>query len=146
MRATDPLHYTDVSQDDYDRFKLAAKTHGMNISGNQDNVEFDKIPVYIKYVPEAKTLQFIVHEPHWLAPAVTAGALHKLVVGAMDVPGNVPREYENPRALNDASRKSFLGKQEAEPVKDKEADKPHAHGTHASHPEQHGKTAAHHKD
>lgn len=95
MLQTDPSLYTDVSKEDFDRFKAAAKVRGMNISGTSDNVEFDHIPVHVEYKADAKTLQFTVTEPHWLAPGVTLGALHQLVATAMN-PSAVSPAVENP--------------------------------------------------
>ena len=96
MQPTDPSNYTDVSQEDFDRFKQAAKAKGMNISGNSDNVTFDLIPVHIEYKPDAKTFSFTVHEPFWRAPGTTTGALHNIVAASMNV-ATVPIGNENPR-------------------------------------------------
>jgi hypothetical protein len=102
MVQQDPTKYTDVSQEDWDRFKVAAKAKGMNISGNEDDVEFDKIAVHMKYTPEQKTLQFTCHTPHWLADGVTTGALHTILAGAMNVP-EVPKANENPVVTKEPS-------------------------------------------
>ena len=82
MLIKDPSTYIEVTQEQFDRFKTIARTHGMNISGNSDNVEFDRIPVHVEYKPDAKELILIVHEPHWLAPGVTTGVLHTMVANA----------------------------------------------------------------
>jgi hypothetical protein len=109
MQQTDPTTYTDVSKEDWERFKLAAKTRGMNISGGSDDVVFDLIPVHVEYKEDAKTLNFIVHEPFWMPAGLTVGALHNLVANAMDVE-NVPKANENPVITHDHSVQAKNGK------------------------------------
>lgn len=98
MELTGPNNYTDVSQENFDRFKLLAKARGLNISGNKDDVVFDTIPVHVEYNPDAKVLTFGVHEPHWLAPGVTLGALHQMVATAMDKAAVIPAAAPNGKA------------------------------------------------
>jgi hypothetical protein len=122
MLQTDPNTYTDVSKEDFDRFKQASKARGMNISGNKDDVEFDGIGVHVEYKDD-KTLQFLVHEPHWLAPGVTLGALHTMVQNAMNVQ-RVPKGNENPVVSHEPNA----------PVDNDEKNQEHpAHVSRASH-------------
>jgi hypothetical protein len=125
MLQTDPNTYTDVSKEDFDRFKQAAKARGMNISGNKDDVEFDGIGVHVEYKDD-KTLQFLVHEPHWLAPGVTLGALHTMVQNAMNVQ-RVPKGNENPVITKDHTTQADINKGD-----DSEVDE-HKAGSHPSH-------------
>lgn len=136
MQPTDPTTYTEVSQEQYDRFKLFAKTKGMNISGNTDDVTFDSIPVKVLYAPEDKKLAFIIHEPHWLASGVTAGALHKIVASAMDI--NIDPANENPQVTH---QRDVQQKQTTLHDKDDEKNGEHpAHPSkHATHTHTHGK-------
>lgn len=131
MQPTNPTTYNDVSKENFDGFKQLAKTHGMNISGNSDNVEFDHIPVHVEYTPESKVLRFTITEPHWLAPGVTAAALHRIVSAAVDG-GDVPIENENPQITHqhDVQQKTTS-------VHDRDDEKigehPAHHSTHANH-------------
>jgi len=137
MIPTNPTTYTDVSKENYESFKQNAKTHGMNISGNSDNVEFDKIPVHIEYTPDEKKLQFNISEPHWLAPGVTAAALHRLVAAAVDT-NAVPQANENPQVTHQHDVKE---KTTSAHERDAEKVGPHpAHpSTHATATHSHGK-------
>lgn len=99
MMQQDPTHYTDVSREEYDRFKVAAKTKGMNISGDKDDVEFDHIPVHIEYHEDDKTLALTSTTPFWLSDAVVVGALHALVSNAMK--RDTPKDRENPNFVKE---------------------------------------------
>lgn len=133
MRPTDPTTYTDVSKENYDTFKQNAKTHGMNISGNRDDVEFDKIPVHIEYTPEEKKLQFTIAEPHWLAPGVTAAALHRIVSASVDT-NAVPIENENPQVTHDHQRQQSMTS-----AHERDAETTNGHPSHSSKHATHGK-------
>lgn len=127
MRPTNPTTYTEVTKENYDTFKQNAKTHGMNISGNSDNVEFDKIPVHVEYTPEEKKLQFIITKPHWLAPGVTAAALHQLVSASVDGNSDVPKENENPQITHQREVKK-----DTTSAHDRDAETTHGHPAHAA--------------
>lgn len=138
MKQTDPTKYTDVSHEQYDRFKALAKSHGMNISGNTDNVEFDRIPVRVDYTPEEKTLNFTITEPHWLAPGVTAGALHQIVAAAMDI--NTNPALENPQVSHQRDvQQKMTTVHDKDPDDEKNGDHPAHHSKHATATHTHGK-------
>lgn len=94
MKPSGPLVYTNVSQSAFDQFKVIAKGHGLNIAGNKDNTEWDKIGVGVEFDPEKERLTFLVHNPHWLQPHVTSGALHEMVSESL-------RAVEDNRAQQD---------------------------------------------
>lgn len=100
MQPSAVTKYTNFSQDDFNRFKTAAKVRGINIGGNKEDALFDLIPVHVEYNPEAKTLELTVSEPHWLAPNVTLGVLHQMVAASTNVQP-VPRSNENPVITHD---------------------------------------------
>lgn len=129
MQATDPTHYTDVSAEDFDRIKTTFRARGMAITGNKDDVEFDKIPVHIEYKAESKTLEVRAAVPHWLAEGVTLGALHKIIAQAMSYEG-VPNNNENPNFTAQQTR-----------IKNTDGDMAHkasaTHSTHAPHAAKH---------
>jgi hypothetical protein len=90
MRPTDATVYTNVSQEQYDRFRAQSKIRGLNIGTNSEDVVFDLIPVKVLYNPTTKVLTFTVTEPFWINPGVTAGVLHGMVAAAMATPPPVP--------------------------------------------------------
>lgn len=98
MQIADPTKYTDVTQEQFDRFKNLARARGMNIGGNSDNVKFDEIPVHVEFKPDAEELNFTIHQPHWLAQGVTAGVLHTMVAAAMVKPEQPVVEHEKHHA------------------------------------------------
>lgn len=110
MRPSEPTLYTDVTQEQFDRFRAQARARGLTIGGNKDNVTFDLIPIAVDYTPEAQTLRFTIHEPHWIPPGLTAGVLHTMVAEAMR-PGVVQISSENPQAARDHTRTEKLSGQ-----------------------------------
>lgn len=132
MQTTNPTTYKDISKDNYEAFKNNAKTHGMNISGNSDNVSFDHIPVHVEYTPDEKKLQFTITEPHWIAPGVTAAALHRLVSAAVDG-ADVPKENENPQFTHERSKQEAMKTVHDKDDEDKAENKTGAHHAHVTH-------------
>jgi len=83
MKVSSPLKYTDVSQAAYDQFKLIAKGHGLNITGNKDTQTYDLVGVATEYDPDKETLTFTTHPPFWMPASTISGHLHELVAEAM---------------------------------------------------------------
>lgn len=77
-----PLKYTNVSQDEYDQFKLIAKSKGLNLSGNKDTENLDGMGVAVVYDADKKELTFTNHVPVWMLEATAIGIIHIMVCGA----------------------------------------------------------------
>lgn len=82
MQIANPLKYTDVSQEEFDQFKLLAKGKGLNLTGNKDTEDLDGIGITTEYSPDSEELQFTVHVPIWMPEATAVGIIHLLVAGA----------------------------------------------------------------
>lgn len=83
MKMASPLKYTDVTEKQYEQFRLIAKGHGLNITGNKDTATYDSVGIQVLYDKDKQTLEFNAHEPFWMAPGTIAGHLHTLVAEAM---------------------------------------------------------------
>lgn len=83
MKMASPLKYTEVTDKQYEQFRLIAKSHGMNITGNKDTVNYDSVGVAVTFDKEKGTLEFQAHEPFWMAPGTFSGHLHSMVAEAM---------------------------------------------------------------
>jgi hypothetical protein len=103
MQSANPTVYNDVSVDDFNRFKTAAKARGMNVSGNVEDTTYDLIPIHIEYKPDQKQLTFTVKEPVWMVPGTMTGILHNLVAQSTGWQA-VPRSNENPIITGDHSQ------------------------------------------
>ena len=98
MQMSSATTYTNVTQAQYDAFRYQARAKGLNIAGNAETVEFDRVPVEFKYNPDTQILEVSVAEPHWLTPGVTIGVIHTLLATAM----------LNKDAVNDTAEARYL--------------------------------------
>lgn len=98
MRVTRPLKYTGVTQEQFDRFKRAAKTEGLVVVNDSTDVMYDGISVKTVYDKDKQVLTITAYEPFWMAPGVVSGHFHELVTRALYRPEEIP----DPNKPNDS--------------------------------------------
>lgn len=83
MVPASPLVYTNITKDQFDRFKAIARGRGFNFQTGDGNVTYDLIPMRVEYKEDLQTLTFFVSEPFWAVPGSIGGHIAALVAEAI---------------------------------------------------------------